>query len=195
LTPPILRPTIPAVATGSRADPSDGVTLALAAIEPAADAEPDAVAPASQAPESPVPAPVEPARRRWHRPHRRILVIMVVVLSAALGGGIWLAANQLRPADPIAKAAQTFAGHPRQADIRSRLNIAFAIYGLEETDENYSKAAAALTLLRESAVADGFPQLTEMDILEGMIADGGLPGSTFPEAAGYSAFGLRIFPN
>ena len=124
-----------------------------------------------------------------------VLAALAVAILASGAGLAWLAASKPPALDPIAKAAQTFAGHPRQADIRSRLNIAFAIYGLEATDENYASAAAALIALRESAVADGFPQLTEMDILEGMIADGGLPGSTFPEAAGYSAFGLRIFPN
>ena len=160
----------------------------------------DAAGPPSHDPavSSEIEQPGEPVGRRPRRPGRRGrrgLAALAVVLVIVAGGGAWLAVNQLTPADPIGKAAQTFAGHPRQADIRSRLNIAFAIYGLEPTDENYSKAAAALVLLRESAVADGFPQLTEMDILEGMIADGGLPGSTFPEAAGYSAFALRMFPN
>ncbi len=140
-------------------------------------------------------APVARAVRRPKRPGRRVVVGLAVILAIGAGRGAWLAMNQAASVDPIAKAAQTFAGHPRQADIRSRLHLAFAIYGLEATDDNYANAAAALIALRESAAADGFPQLTEMDILEGMIADGGLPGSTFPEAAGYSAFGLRMFPN
>jgi hypothetical protein len=129
------------------------------------------------------------------RPRRWLRAAVAGVIIVVVAGGTWLVTSRPAPTDPIATAAERFAGHPRQADIRSRLNIAFAIYGLEATDENYANATAALVALRESAVADGFPRLTEMDILEGMIADGGLPGSTFPEAAGYAAFGLRIFPN
>jgi hypothetical protein len=165
--------------TGGRAPPLDAA--GLPSHDPAVSSE--------------IERPGEPVGRRPRRPGRRVLAALAAVLVIGAGGGAWLAMNQLTPANPIAKAAQTFAGHPRQADIRSRLNIAFAIYGLEPTDENYAKATLALVLLREAAVADGFPQLTEMGILEGMIADGGLPGSTFPEAAGYSAFALRIFPN
>lgn len=96
------------------------------------------------------------------------------------------------PSDPIALAAIAFVGNPPQDEIRSNLNTAFEIYRVEQTDENYSRAASALVALRQDAESAGRYDVTEMAILDAMIADGGLPGTTFSEAAGWMATSLRL---
>lgn len=95
------------------------------------------------------------------------------------------------PSDPIAQAEIAFSGNPRQSEIRAALDAAFAIYGLEPTDENYSRAGSALVALRQAAEGDNHPEVTEMAILVAMTAGGGYTGLSFPEAAAFAATAIR----
>jgi hypothetical protein len=132
---------------------------------------------------------------------RRALATVLAVALAACGGASTpppaVTAPPTRPpaaivpSDPIAQASLAFVGNPSPAEIRSKLDAAFAIYGLEPTDDNYSRAGSVLVALRQEAEADGYPAITEMAILEEMIAGGGVPDLSFPEAAAWVAALLR----
>jgi hypothetical protein len=65
------------------------------------------------------------------------------------------------PADPIAQAEIAFIGNPSQGEIRTKLNRAFSIYGLEATSDNYSRAGSSLVALGQRCAAipvAGFPE-------------------------------------
>ena len=132
---------------------------------------------------------------------RAWIVLMVATLVMACGGGRPATAPATprptappvatAPSDPIAQAELAFIGNPPQSEIRAALDAAFAIYNLESTDENYSRAGSALVALRLDAEGDGHPEVTEMAILAAMTAGGGFTGLSFPEAAGFAATALR----
>lgn len=84
-----------------------------------------------------------------------------------------------------------FVGNPGQEEIRELLEQAFEIYDLEWTEDNLSRAGSALVALRQDAEANG-SSVIEMDILEAMVAGGGLPGFSFPDAAGWMSAALRL---
>lgn len=94
--------------------------------------------------------------------------------------------------DALEMMEVAFIGTPSQDEIRDLMEEAFEIYAVEWTEENLSRAASSLVALRQEAEAAGNNQVTEMAILEAMVADGGLPGMSFPEAAGWMSAVLRL---
>lgn len=96
------------------------------------------------------------------------------------------------PSDALSQMEIAFIGTPRQAEIAELLEQAFEIYDLEWTEDNLSRAGSSLVALRQDAEDDGLHRITEMAILEEMVADGGLPGMSFPEAAGWIAAAMRV---
>ena len=96
------------------------------------------------------------------------------------------------PSDPIAQAETAFVGNPSQPAIKAALDRAFQLYKLQPTADNYARATSALVGLREDGQKRGCDRCTEMTILEAMVAGGGFPGMTFPEAAAFALTGLEI---
>jgi hypothetical protein len=96
------------------------------------------------------------------------------------------------PSDPIAQAEVAFVGNPSQQAIKAALDKAFQLYKLQLTADNYSRATSALVALRQDGQKRGCDRCTEMTILEAMVAGGGFPGMTFPEAAAFALTGLEI---
>lgn len=80
-----------------------------------------------------------------------------------------------------------FVGNPRQSVIKPKLDRAFRLYGVEITEENYSRAGSSLVVLRQET---GVP---EMEILEFMICSH-VPGINvdFPSMAALSATAIRV---
>ena len=78
-----------------------------------------------------------------------------------------------------------FDGQPSLVRIKPKMDKAMDLYGLERTDENYSRAGSALVALRQEY------GVSELDILDRMILLH-VPGTpwTFPDAAGVAAFDL-----
>jgi hypothetical protein len=102
------------------------------------------------------------------------------------------APNTPLPSDPIAQAEVAFVGNPSQPAIKAALDKAFQLYKLQLTADNYSRAVSALVALRQDGQKRGCDRCTEMTILEAMVAGGGFPGMTFPEAAAFALTGLEI---
>lgn len=98
------------------------------------------------------------------------------------------------PSDALSQMEIAFIGNPGQPEIKALLERAFDIYDLELTEENMSRAASSLVALRLDAEKAGRDDITEMALLEAMVADGGLPGLTFPEAAGWVSAAMRLDP-
>ncbi|MCZ7575962.1 MAG: hypothetical protein M5U18_02460 [Dehalococcoidia bacterium] len=94
--------------------------------------------------------------------------------------------SEPRGAAALEQMANAFDGGPSQAVIKARLDAAFALYGLQPTEDNYSRAGSTLVSLRRANGA------TEMAILDYMICSH-VPGvrMTFPEAAAVASVMLK----
>jgi hypothetical protein len=86
----------------------------------------------------------------------------------------------------IEQAEIAFDGNPSQREIKRQLDRAMTLYELEITEENYSRAASVLVVMRKN---NG---VSEMEILDHMIRSH-VPGVNiaFPEAAAISAVFLK----
>lgn len=98
------------------------------------------------------------------------------------------------PPDALSQMELAFIGNPSQSEVLALLEQAFEIYDLDLTEENMSRAGSTLVALRLDAENAGRSDITEMALLEAMVDDGGLPGMTFPEAAGWVSAVLRLDP-
>jgi hypothetical protein len=86
----------------------------------------------------------------------------------------------------IQQASLAFDGGHNAREIQAKMDEAFTLYGLEKTNDNYSRAGSVLVTMRRT---HGIP---EMQILDHMIRSH-VPGVnvTFPQAAALSAVALR----
>lgn len=91
------------------------------------------------------------------------------------------------PPGALDQMAIAFEGGHSRAEIKARLDSVMLLYGLELSEENYSRAGSTLVALRRDS---GIP---EMEILDYM-ARSYVPGTsiTFPEAAGIATAALRV---
>lgn len=132
-------------------------------------------------------------------------LLMVLVLVAACGTRSPAPAPTQPPpaatvapaptlsSDPLDQAVIAFDGQHSRAEIKAALDAAFAIYGLQPSDENYSRAGSTLVALRQQAVAKGCTRCSEMEILAAMTAGGdGFAGLTFPQAAAWAVTVLEV---
>lgn len=79
-----------------------------------------------------------------------------------------------------------FSGNPRQSVIKPKIDRAMRLYGLQLTEDNYSRAGSVLVTMRQQNSVD------ELDILDYMIcAHASGVNMTFPEMAALSAVALR----
>ena len=98
-------------------------------------------------------------------------------------GSVKLATEKpTQPADALGQMEVAFEGNYTREQIKPVLDHAMTLYGLPITEENYSRTASALIVMRQE---NG---VNEMDILSYMIRSH-VPGVnlTFPEAAAISA--------
>jgi hypothetical protein len=89
--------------------------------------------------------------------------------------------------DNLTKMTVAFKGNYSREQIKARLERAMILYDVPITEENYSRAASALIVLRQNT------EVTEMEILDSMIRShvAGLKLS-FPDAAAISATFLHV---
>ncbi len=82
-----------------------------------------------------------------------------------------------------------FIGNPPPRSVQPQLDKVLTLYGLDISEENYSRAGSVLVALRQQYYDDrGCIACTEMRILDETIASGGEAiGLTFPEAAAFAA--------
>ena len=82
-----------------------------------------------------------------------------------------------------------FIGNPPPRDVKPQLDKVLTLYGLDISEENYSRAGSVLVVLRQQYYDDqGCIVCTEMRILDETIASGGEAiGLAFPEAAAFAA--------
>jgi hypothetical protein len=97
-----------------------------------------------------------------------------------------------RTSDALSQMEIAFVGTPRQSEIKAKLDAALAMYGLQPTEDNYSRAGSTLVALRISATERGCDACTEIAILGQMLRDGALPGADFPDHAAYAATLLEL---
>lgn len=91
------------------------------------------------------------------------------------------------PSGALEQAAIAFEGNHSASAIKARLDEAFGHFGLETTDENYSRAGSALVALRQSAQDRGCDSCSEMEILSHMLRSSAWEaGMDFPDAAAFS---------
>jgi hypothetical protein len=85
----------------------------------------------------------------------------------------------------IQQAAVAFEGGHSQQAIQAKLDEALGLYGLEKTDDNYSRAGSVLVTMRKEH------RIPEMRILDHMIRSH-VPATklNFPQAAAISAVAL-----
>lgn len=112
--------------------------------------------------------------------HRWIALIALTGIVLSVAGSACSAKSTQR--DALGMMEVAFDGNYTRAEIKPMLDQAMTIYGVEITEENYSRAASSLIVMRKE---NG---VTEMDILDYMIRSH-VPGvnMTFPEAAAISA--------
>jgi hypothetical protein len=67
------------------------------------------------------------------------------------------------PDNALDQAVLAFVSNPTRTEIKSRLDVALRLYGLQPTEENYGRAASALVTLRKQNGT------AEMAILDYMI--------------------------
>lgn len=90
---------------------------------------------------------------------------------------------------PLDQMVIAFEGSHSREEIKRELDRAMTLFGLDLTEENYSRAGSALvTMRRDYGTA-------EMDVLREMIRIGQRRSSlSFGEAAGLASFALRVEP-
>jgi hypothetical protein len=122
-------------------------------------------------------------------------------VSIIIVGGLWVSGCASAPATPgpnerpaatlpsdaLSQLEIAFAGTPRKAVIRDKLDAALALYGLDPTEENYGRAGSALVAVRNGAQQSGCDSCTEIAILDQMLRDGALPGAEFPDAVAFAS--------
>jgi hypothetical protein len=86
-----------------------------------------------------------------------------------------------------------FDGGAARAAIKTKMDAALALYGLEISEVNYSRAGSALVALQEADKAKGCATCSAIAILDEMLAAGHPAGSmTFAEGAALASTGLLI---
>ena len=82
------------------------------------------------------------------------------------------------PTDPLDQAVLAFVGNSTRAEIKSRLDVALRLYGLQPTEENYSRAGSVLVGLRKQ---NGTPEMAILDYMIRSHVEG--VNLSFPGAA------------
>ena len=115
---------------------------------------------------------------------RGIGLIVLAVIVLAVAGAACNSQSTQRPGtvDALGQIEVAFEGNYTREQIKPVLDHAMTLYGLPITEENYSRAASTLIVMRKEN------RMNEMDILSYMIRSH-VPGVnlTFPEAAAISA--------
>lgn len=96
------------------------------------------------------------------------------------------------PSDALSQMELAFVGSPRKSEIKAILDQALSLYGLELTQDNYSRAGSALIAVRIDAEGRGCGSCTERAILERMLRDGKLAGLDFAVAVGWTVAAIEI---
>lgn len=129
--------------------------------------------------------------------------LMAMIYASGCGGAVVPAtqrppdpvatpiAQETAPSDPLDQAVIAFEGGHSRKQIKTALDKALTMYGLERTAENYSRAGSALVGLRQSAASDGCGHCSEMEILAAMISAGKLGNMTFPDAAAWAVTAIQ----
>lgn len=130
-----------------------------------------------------------PDRHYDSAPMKRLLLALVATLALFGCGNPPSSEPRHTVSDmpAIQQASLAFDGGHSAQDIQAKLDEAFTLYGLEKTNDTYSRAGSVLVTMRK---AHG---VSEMQILDHMIRSH-VPGLsvTFPEAAALSAVALRV---
>ena len=97
------------------------------------------------------------------------------------------AGSVVATASPLEQMEVAFIGNPSRAAIKARMDQAMRLYGLPITEDNYSRAASVLVVMRKEHGQ------SEMAILDYMIRSH-VPGVSldFPDAAALSAVFLTV---
>jgi hypothetical protein len=82
------------------------------------------------------------------------------------------------PDNALDQAVLAFVGHPTRTEIKSRLDVALRLYGLQSIEENYSRAGSALVVLRKQ---NGTPEMAILDYMIRSHVEG--VNLSFPDAA------------
>jgi hypothetical protein len=82
------------------------------------------------------------------------------------------------PNHPLDQAVLAFVGKPTRREIKSQLDIALRLYGMQPTEENYSRAGSALVVLRKQ---NGTPEMAILNYMIRSHVEG--VNLSFPEAA------------
>ncbi|HEX2207571.1 MAG TPA: hypothetical protein VHG93_07795 [Longimicrobium sp.] len=82
------------------------------------------------------------------------------------------------PDDALDQAVLAFVGNPARTEIKSRMDVALRLYGLQPTEENYSRAGSVLVTLRKQ---NGTPEMAILDYMIRSHVDG--VNLSFPEGA------------
>ncbi len=128
---------------------------------------------------------------------KQFLIIATVVIALAVACGPGPAAPEPTGAMPTQPSAleqmsTTFIGNPPRSRIEAKVRQSFAFYGVEPSEDTFSRAGSTLAALRRQQMTEqGCDACTEMAILDYMIASH-VPGVNidWPEAAGWAAASL-----
>jgi hypothetical protein len=115
------------------------------------------------------------------------MVATVIAISVSCGSGQTTdSGSAVESMHPLTQAELAFVGGHTRQQIKQGLDRALPLYGLQVTNENYSRAASTLVALRKS---NGVPEMTILDHMIRSHVEG--VKLSFPEAAGLSASFLK----